>query len=191
MILGILFSLCVWLVFIAGQQLFTNGALLINNPTPVPTEAEATPTALPTNTAMPTPTATVTPMPTTPAEAAAPPTTPCQNTDWFDASVNPPGGLIDIVLVGGEPCAAYWRSAGTSFTSAVCPQGWVCTFSTQAGTQVFLGTGQVVGVNGATWRPLAEFCTVLAGERRFAASQTPTFEVSPAPGSPSCDPASG
>lgn len=116
----------------------------------------------------------------------------CQNTTWFEQEVNPPGVTIKVGLVGGgELCAAYWRSAGTSFTSAVCPQGWVCTFSTQAGTQVFLGTGQVVGVNGATWRPLAEFCTVLAGERRFAASQTPTFEVSPAPGSPSCSPESG
>ena len=58
-ILGILFLLCGWLVFIVGQQLFTNGALLVNNPTPTPT-AIVTPTPAPTGTSTPTSTPTVT-----------------------------------------------------------------------------------------------------------------------------------
>lgn len=123
-----------------------------------------------------------------PAIAAAP-NFQCKNTDWFDAAVNPAGTqIIDIALIGTEPCAATWRTANGSPVNAVCPAGWVCTFDVYNDiVRVYEGNGQIVSVRAATWRPGGTYCEILNGEVNFANSQSPTFQVKPADGSPTCN----
>lgn len=142
------------------------------------TAAPAAATAQPTD--IPTQNPTRTDAPTTDVQ--------CRNTDWFDTKVNPSNSTdIDVELVGTESCTATWRAANTNTATAVCPEGWVCTFDVVNDiVLIYEGTGQEVQIHAATWRPKADFCHVLQGEQDFAASQTPTFQVDTAPNSPSC-----
>jgi hypothetical protein len=93
---------------------------------------------------------------------------------------------VDVQRIGTEACGWVWRGKPESH-SAVCPQGYICTWDVVDDvTVVHLGINQTANIFAGTWRLINAYpvgdtvydtCALYAKEKDFGLKEVPSFEV--------------
>jgi len=92
---------------------------------------------------------------------------------------------VDVQRLATEPAGWVWRAAGKTSVEATCPSGFICTWDLDDQVLLFSGPARREIIAG-TWRHVKEYpngdavwspCTLLAKERDFGLSETPSFKV--------------
>lgn len=93
---------------------------------------------------------------------------------------------VDVQRIGTEACGWVWRGKPESH-SAVCPQGYICTWDVVDDvTVVHLGINQTANIYAGTWRLINAYpvgdtvydtCALYAKEKDFGQREIPSFEV--------------